>query len=421
MLTMTSRATTRKPHDEFERDVLDVVGRLQAAVRDLIEATPGPTERPAALAQTLGIHAKLAWQAHRLAFAADPLAESGSMLGPVAMGRLLGAAARRGVPAERIKAVRGAQRDLERLIKRHAGSRAEFGTMLSALAEGGADQVDQAQKRAAFRAYSHILGVQAKMHLSCQAIQPSATRPDCGDCLAIRGLIGLRRFRHNAAWIISQTRYTRIEGGQRRTVASVPLDPRADAARGVSLLTDFCSRPLPEIRRVPMGVDNMDSIEIVGSGVGNASEVTCLVGDLYRDVAVRYRDEHNRYYINNLRVRMPCEALVFDVLVHESLVGFDQPGLSVFTDHRGVDVILERDLHARECDRLALRESLIYLGKGPRVMDAPGAPQYPKLIRYAFRQAGWNPDKFRVYRVRVDYPVVPTSVVVHFTLPEAPA
>ena len=136
---------------------------------------------------------------------------------------------------------------------------------------------------------------------------------------------------------------------------------------------------------------------------------------------VRRRDEHNRKHISNVRVRTPCEVLVHDVLVHESVCELGDPTLSVYSDHRDVDVVLESQIQARECDKLALKESVIYLGKGVDVLETPDVPQYPEMTRYALKRAGWDGHEFRVYRARIEYPVMPSSVVVYFDLPAAEA
>lgn len=62
----------------------------------------------------------------------------------------------------------------------------------------------------------------------------------------------------------------------------------------------------------------------------------------------------------------------------------------------------------------------MYLGKGPSVMHTPDVPRYAEMIQYAFDRLGWDEARFDVYRCRVEYPVMPSSVVVRFDLPECP-
>lgn len=402
----------------FELGAAEVLGRLQATLRLLIEATPGNTKRPAELAQTLGVHAKLAWQAYRVAYAPDPLSEAGNIPGPASLRRFLEAAARRGAPAERIEAAVAAGRELDALIRMHARSRGEFQTMVTALTSDGSEQVDLVHKRAAFKAQSHILGVQAKTHLACTIHQPSATRPDRLDLAAIRGMIGLRRFRRDASWVISQTRMMCAGDSSNRAIRGEALDPEGSRGDGVNLLTAFCSRPLPELRSVPADLSNMINIEIHGDAVGNASAVTCLVGDAFRGASSRTRTESAQRLVSNMRVRTPCETLVHDVLVHDDIVVEGGPALRVYSDHRDVDVVLEQQIEARECDRLQLREEVIFLGWGLGVVECADVPGYPEMLGFAMQRLGWDAESFRVYRCRIAYPVMPSSVVITFELPE---
>lgn len=402
----------------FEQQTVAILGRLQTALRALLNATPGMTRRPTELANTLGIYGKLAWEAHRFANAADPLAEASNVPGPSAMTRFLDAAARRGSPPERIAAVLEAQRELDALIKLHAGSRGQFETMVSALTKNGSDQLDLVNKRAAFKAQSHILGVQARTHLACFIYRPFESSPGRADCIAMRGLIDLRRFRKDAAWIVSQTRAVSVDGVARQELVGEPLDPQIDPQAGPSLLTRFCSQPLPGIRRVPADLPGMTNIEIVGNGIGATAAVTCLVGDLFRAAVPLRRNPANRRLISNVRVRTPCETLVQDVLLHRDMANLGTPSLDVYSDHRDLDVRLETQLEARACDRLAIRETVTYLGRGPGVMTTPDVENYAGMIDFAMTRAGWDASQFDVYRCRIEYPVMPSSVIVHFELPE---
>jgi hypothetical protein len=66
-------------------------------------------------------------------------------------------------------------------------------------------------------------------------------------------------------------------------------------------------------------------------------------------------------------------------------------------------------------------ESVTYLGKGPSVLYTADVPRYPELANYAFERLGWDGERFDVYRCRVEYPVLPSTVAMVFDLPEAPS
>lgn len=92
------------------------------------------------------------------------------------------------------------------------------------------------------------------------------------------------------------------------------------------------------------------------------------------------------------------------------------PKVRVLSDHRGVDVASA----GRACDELAMRASVIHLGHGTDVLETPDVPRYVELITYAMDRLGWDAEEFEVFRCSIEYPVMPSSVVAQFDLPEAP-
>jgi hypothetical protein len=84
---------------------------------------------------------------------------------------------------------------------------------------------------------------------------------------------------------------------------------------------------------------------------------------------------------------------------------------------------------ARECSRtepawdwcrLQPYESVAHLGRGPSALYATDVPRYVEMGRYIFDRLGWDAERFLVYRCRLEYPVLPSTVVMQFDLPPAP-
>lgn len=399
--------------DGFEQQIRGVVERLRTAIRSLIEAVPGITRRPTDLHKTLGISYKMAWQVHRMAHAEDPCAEVANLPKPAAMERFLEAAARRGAPEKRIAAVRLAEVEYEGLVNHHAGGRAEFESIVSGLALAGSEQVELGHRRAMFKGFSHYLGVQARVQSGCFIYHPNARDAERLDCAVIRGRVGVRRLRRNASWVISQTRAVDEDAVLRQPVVRQPLDALAEAKFGVSLMRAYCSDPLPTIERVP-GERALTDFVVTGEDVGNSSATTCFVGEVFRRAFGRFKDEHNETQFSQTLVRMPCEVLLDDVLVHKSLGWPQEPVLKVLSDHRGVDP----NPAGRECDLLSVQESVVYLGQGLSVVETDDVGRYSEMIGEAFERLHWNPEEFHVYRFRMEYPLMPSCVVIQFDLPQ---
>ena len=50
----------------------------------------------------------------------------------------------------------------------------------------------------------------------------------------------------------------------------------------------------------------------------------------------------------------------------------------------------------------------------------PEGPRYHEMLDYAFSRLGWNREEFGLFRVRMKYPVVPTSLRLYHALPARP-
>ncbi|MCH8824785.1 MAG: hypothetical protein IH984_14905 [Planctomycetes bacterium] len=410
---------TGTPETEpFEKQAALVLRELKASLLVLIGSIPGAGEikKAADLQRALRIRTTLAWQVYKFALSADPLAEGCNIPGVGALKRFLDEAVKHGVPTNCLDSCRSAISSFEELIETHAGSRTAFDSMIASLTADGSDQIDAQQKRAAFRANSHIWGVQAKTRLACYIYDVAANATDKMDVAVIRGLVDLRRLRSGASWTIARIGISDDDGKSRHPVIREPIDPQGEIIKGVPLLRAFCSEPIPTFTSMPAAF-GMTNVQIEGDSIGNQSSITCILGDISRCALARYQDEHNLQQTSQALVRTPCEVLIHDVLVGKGIMGDISPELAIYGDHRSGDAIPEE----RECDLLPMRESITYLGKGPSVMHTPDIPGYAEMIQYTFDRLGRDGSLFDVYRCRVEYPVMPSSVVVRFDLPQRPS
>ena len=405
----------------FEQQASDVLRQLRRALTELMAAIPsslGEIRRATDLQRALGIDNTLAWRVFRVAHASDPLAESGRMPGLVAMKRFFEAASACGVPAKHIEASAAAIQEFDELVKVHAGDRAAFDSMISGLTEEGSDLVDAQQKRAAFRAYSHLWGIQARTQLKCTILGPSSSSSTNLDAAQLQGYVNLRRFRRAIPLLISSIRFT--DDGEHNILppySRESLVGDAAATQDTPLLTEFCSQPLPEIRTRRSEAGDLQT-ELVACGVGNESAVTYMVGDVVRSLLGPYSDDTRPELKVHAWVRVPAEVLIHDVLIHEELFGSLTPKTSVYGNHDRSPGASVFDLS--QANLLGVKESAVYMGNGPSVLQTLDVPRYPEMAQYAFDRLGWDGEKFDVYRCRVQFPVMPSSVVVRFDLPEKP-
>ncbi len=402
---------------EFEQQAKAVLERLQAAMARLIESIPaaGHIDRPTDLQRTLGIHSKLAWQVFRVATADNPIQEGRSVPGGTSMERFLTAAANRGVPNARLDDVRRAFQGFEELVNVHAGNRPAFESMIGGLAEVSSDQLDLTHRRAAFRAFAHFLGARAKAMLGCSIYQPSAQNPGMLESINLKGLFGLSTQRPDAAWELSSLKGAQEVESIRPSRAGDKQDAGADI-EGIALFKEFCSWPLPPLKTVQREEGRV-SVLVHGQLIDNMSALNLVLGPMKLDGIARYRTADNNVLLTSVAVRTPSEVLIHDVLVHKGVFPHASPRVELFHTLAGGPFGRFQPEH----DRLQMRESVIYLGGGADVVETPEIPDYPEMVRTACARAGWDPAAFDVYRCRMEFPVVPSTVRVMFDLPEKPS
>ena len=412
-MVRASTVAVNTSQESLEQTAAPLLKETQAAFRALIDAVPGVTRRPTDLQKTLGINVSLAWQIHRFARAEDPFAESRNLPGQVAMERLLAAAIRRGVPTDVINRTTKALNAIEELGKRFASSRKEFESLLSGLAREGADPIDLTHRRAAFEAQSHLLGFRADASIGCFVRAPSTQNPSRIDAAMFRTLTGVRRFRNDASVVIASARTVHDDGSQDDT----PLEPLAPVTdpRYSGLMPDFCSQPLPVVANVSNDGKSLN-LELRPSGLGAESAVTCTIGHFLCGSLSRYRTQIDTHAFSITRVRMPCKLLIQDTIVYRGLFESTPPTVLTLTDHRDVDTASFN----RSCDRLPGRDSAVFMGSGVEAIKLEENPQYWEAVCYTFNRMQWKIDDFDVYRVRIEYPVMPSSVFTRFDLREAP-
>lgn len=407
----------------FEAEADSVLRSLQPALAGIVEHLRPTVMRPADLQKRLDLDNKLSWSIYHAATARDPRAVAAMLPGRRAMQRFFNAAALRGVPAEAIDRASRAFDDFEASVARHAGSRDAFQTMLAewsgdtsdaGAAFPGSNSADHKHKRACFRAASLLWGRQARVACGIQILHPGSGSDDYLDSVLIRGLVGLRRTRrsvplHTTAhhWRAAPGPDERPSPGASLSPASPtpprrePLDPRITDPDSMWLLPDFCSRPLPEFR-LRITREGYRSHELVSAGVGASAEVTYFTGEGRRGDAQRPRHGSPTWF--SKAVDMPLEVLIQDIVIHRSLWDTTPPQVHVYA------YPLDGSLEFRDADLLPLSESAEYLGQGIDAARTPIVPRYADMLAFAMDRMGWKEDEFRVFRCRVDYPVLYTRV-----------
>jgi hypothetical protein len=273
---------------------------------------------------------------------------------------------------------------------------------------GSGDAAEDAameNRRALFQAMSAVWGVQARAQLRLSILH-AGSEADVVDAAAVWALVDLKRLRTDVSWILARVGCSgeHAEDGRayREPIESYGPD-------GVPLFVKFCSRPMPKLRAIRVAPTEAD-LELQPGPVGDTGAVTVASGDVYRNLPRRASPRQPRGTLTP-QVLTPCEVLIHDILVHDGVNAGPPFSLAVYGDIRGEGF---EDL--RERNRLSQRLSMELLGRGLDALPAPEVPRYRELVEHVHGALGWEARNFTAYRLRIQYPVAPSMVVVEFEL-----
>ncbi len=402
----------------FESAAREAIAGLRSTLAAILNDLPGHVARAHEVSKALEIHKKLGWQIANLVYEPDLFAAGQHVPGRESVNTFL-AAARRKVRAELIDSAEAAMDAFDTLIEVHAGDRESLEMMLAAHAGDGGAKSHLLQRKAWFNSGSFIWGVQARTQLQTFLLHPAA-RDDWFDLASIYGYIGFRRVRPDVTWPLAISKRMTDDETEIEQPRREPIQLNGDASdghAGAPLLRRFCSNPPPTIHRKPISSDFLLD-EIAPGPTGERGAFDCIAGEVLRNAGECYRSEHDWIWGTSKCMRTPSRLLILDQLIHEDVLGSVEPKLYVYRDldHGGP----RPPLPQRQDDRIPVFESVEQLGRGLAGIRTPHVPHYVELIEEVLSALGWDAKRFRVFRVQMEYPPVPTTIAMEAPLPERP-
>lgn len=396
----------------FQDETTTVVAEIRDLFARVIESKCGAGIGLTDICDGFGIHRKLAWQLTKVAYGDDPFYAARYMPSPKALDTWVRSAEARGVDADLLDRVRTVSAKFEDLVQTHAGTRTAMDMLLESCVAEPSEDIDTRWRLRAFEGNSYVWGVQARSMVAFSVLSPSATRPGWLDVAQVRSLIDLRRTRPDTRWMIGQAMVLG-NGEEPRVPDRQPLDPEAaQSAGGVPVIGEFTTNPLPTLeRRVSDSGAAID--ELLPGQIGQAGKLTITTGETIRELAPAFAIEPGQRAHFGTGITTPAEAMIYDHFVHKDLFRGIERELCVFGE-------LGRPYTHDEQDRLRVPEQIQRLGNGLSRVHTPDAPGYAALLRSVFERCGWQADEFDLYRVRMAYPPLSTSVMIRHDLPEPP-
>lgn len=400
-----------RPGGGLESLAAEVGEQLGRSLERVVNLVPTPRQGPVALAEALKVDKVLTSRLLKALRQREPLAIAHLAPGPEPLRRLIRAAAENGVPSPAIDDAVTAVNAFEALIRETAGDRSGLDALLSAWLPDTRQEFEVRRKQAAFKAMSELKGAACDVNFACTIVQPG-DHSERLDVVWVFGSFGLRRLRPDVPVKFTSRRLADADAPrQPSSIDGAPVDLQTGLA-GLRL-DDFCSKPPPEVNAHHVG--EVVHYTLGDHGFGPQSGVDLVFAEVNRNEIGRFRVDPERRTYFFAEVPIPARTLVFDVLLHEDVFPGAEPALTIYdTVLDGIASVNDR---TRDIDRLDMVERLVTLGSGIARLRSGDVPRSPELYRTVFSRLGWEGDRFRGWRCRIDYPVYGSQVVMAFDPP----
>ena len=373
----------------------------------------GRGARRAATCRSFGVDFQLSWKIYRVVNSSNPIEACLHIPPPPAMQRLLAAARRHEVSDDVIAGVEAAYTRFEQLVEYFSGDRNRFDSMAVRLIGGEADtQAELAHRRSIFEGNRYILGVELDTYLTADIIHPSKKGANRIDYAGLRLKRQFRRLSSDAPFVVERRRVRNSISPQSLTPAT-PLDDEAFKKYGIPVLPAFCSMPDLPLQSVEEA-DGTTITKWLGGSVGCPSAIDVTFGEVWRDLPLRERPENRFGLTTSTTFSTPTRVFAaifffrdrFMVRPCATLPG----GGRRWNFRKRVEPLEEMGL-----PKLTFHDRLTYVGDGTSAAHSVEVPQYGEALRSTCKLLGWDLEDMDVYRVRVEYPLIFTLLVLSMT------
>ena len=386
-------------------DHLEAIGQaLLSSFGKVLDALPEGDQGPQRLAGLVGMDKVFTSRLLKSQRATSPLAALHNVPGPDPLRKFLRAARRRGVDAPTISHAMQAVDAFQSLLREEMGDRSTLDALLSSWLPQARDEFELRRKQAVYKAMSQLKGVSAATNLATVLLHP-AEEDSRIDVVWLVGLLGLQRWRPGAKAKLATRRFVKDEVDRRPMTLE---GRRVEGLEGLRL-DQFCSATPAEFE--VRTIDETTHYLLGGEGVGRRATSDLLMAEVNRSEMTRVPEPGRRGYVF-AEISTPARTLLFDVLVHADLYPGATPELSVYDT--SFDGVVDANDPVRDIDRLDLANSLEFLGRGTERLHSPDVPRHGEILDHVLSTLGWDASALRAYRVRIDYPLYGSQVVIAF-------
>ncbi len=394
----------------FQEDVTRTILGLRKAIGIVVSRLPERIDSPHDVYQVLGLDKKLGWRIYKIIHEDDLFFAAQFVPGKHSFGRFIKSCRGKGVEKKYLEDALTAVEEFYEIIDKHSGDRQSMDMMLMASSRDGRDQAFNTLRKQAWYAQSHLLGLQAETQLDAWFFGPSAT-DGMLDVAEVKGLFDIRRNRPGVKWVIDTPCFFTGDAHDEQfftETISGGSGPACNLMERVPFLEKYCSDPLPELKAVTSHSCG-PVYELAEGPVGNTNLIDTVTGTVSRGIfPVKPHDNETHHEIS-VKIYTPVQNLVLDLFFHETMAETmaGNPKARMLFDYytRGGALV-----YRSERDTVPMNIKPLMIGSGIGCAYTPHIPAYSEMLSDVFQCLRWDPDEFVVYRTRVEFPVLPSSL-----------
>jgi hypothetical protein len=406
--------TVVQPTQPIRIQISDVMDDVRNSFVNVLASVPGAPSRVSEVERVLGLRKTMAWRVVQMCAVSDPLQAAEHMPGPEGVLLILEAAHKAGASKESLEALRSSTERFRSLVGNHAPTRPALRRLVAGLSENGRERFDMAQRKAAVEAASAIWGVHAKVQYRLGIIwrDPAATS-SAADLAVISGFFGLSRLRENVTWELNHGTNMRSHGsGLALGLVTRPLDESITDANSAPLLTPFCSGSPGAIERTT-NADKTIVDRLLPGPVGMSAASNVLFGEMLPGLMAglglpeKERQDDILYFTS--RLRTPCDTAVLELHFQRDLIPTGAFGAILLNQMQ--TAVPFPNSAGQVPPTLPLDVEVERLGRADQAVPLLEIPEHSKITRWVYQRLGLAPAGFDVFRLRLRFPPIPTSLV----------
>ena len=397
-----------KINTRFQEDVTRTILELRKAIGIVISKLPERIDSPHDVYQVLGLDKKLGWRIYKIIHEDDLFFAAQFVPGRHSFGRFIRSCKSKGVEKNFLTDTLTAVEDFYEIIDVHSGDRQSMDMMLMASSRDGKEQAYNTLRKQAYYAQSHLLGLQAETQLDAWFFGPSAS-PGMLDVAEVKGLFDIRRNRPGVKWVIdTPCFFTGKEHDEQFFTDSIDPGITCNLMEKVPFLERYCSDPLPLLKTVTSHSCG-PVYELEDGPVGNTNLIDTVTGTVSRGIFPIDPEEGEEHHEVSARIYTPVQNLVLDLFFHETMAETmaGNPSVKMLFDYYSHGGALA---YRSDRDHIPMNIKPMMIGTGTSCAYTPLVPRYSEMLADVFQCLRWDPDEFLVYRTRVEFPVVPSSL-----------